>query len=155
MAMNLAGGGGAKSDINITPLVDVVLVMLIIFMVATPMTQLGYGVQVPKAATDRSTPPSTEQIVVRLDKDGRASLNQETSATLADFLGKLRRAVANRGSKIVFLAADGDLPYGQVAEFMDACRQNGIQNLGIVFDDLRPTAGLAQAITPPAASANP
>ena len=63
------------------------------------------------------------------------------------------QALTNRSSKVIFFAADGDLQYGKVADFMDLCRKNGAQNLGIVFDDLRPTAGLAQAITPTAPAA--
>ena len=152
MAFTASNGRTQTSiaDINITPLVDVVLVMLIIFMVATPLTQMGYGVQVPpKIETATPPPPSADQIIVRMDKDGRQYINKELISP-TDFPGRLKQALTNRSSKVVFFAADGDLPYGKVADFMDTCRQNGAQNLGIVFDDLRPTAGLAQAITPQA-----
>jgi biopolymer transport protein TolR len=137
MAMNLGGSAGAKSDINITPLVDVVLVMLIIFMVATPLTQMGYGVQVPRTATGLPA-PAIGQLIVRMDRDGHTFVNREQASSRADFLAKLRQAIAGRSSRVVFFAADGGLPYGQVAEFMDACRENGAENLGIVFEDLKP-----------------
>ena len=134
MAMGSAGRGGIKSDINITPLVDVVLVMLIIFMVATPMTQVGYNVQVPPTARESRPVPPPDQLVVRLDGEGRIFLNREEVAAPA-FPGRLRQALAGRGG-VVFFAADGNLPYERVADFMDLCRDNGARNLGIVFEEL-------------------
>ncbi len=140
MAMDVQGGaGGIRSDINITPLVDVVLVLLIIFMVAVPLLQMGYPVQVPPKVTTVTPQPDADQIIVRLDDQGHAFINK-TQVENADFPGRLRTALTGRQNKVIFFAADGELPYEKVAAFMDMCRDAGAQNLGIVFDDLRPQA---------------
>ncbi len=143
MAMNVGGGGGPKSDINITPLVDVVLVLLIIFMVITPIVQMGYAVQVPpKVETAAPAPQDSNQVIVRLDAEGRAWINKQ-QIPKSEFPAKLREVLTGRASKVIFFAADGELPYDQVADFMDVCRDNGAQNLGIVFDDMRGSAAAA------------
>jgi biopolymer transport protein TolR len=134
--MNIGAGGTLKSEINVTPLVDVVLVLLIIFMVVIPILQMGYPVETPpENKTAAVVPPSADQLIVRMDRDGRTFLNKE-EVPMAQFAGRLKQM--NRGKKIVFFAADGELPYGQVAEFMDLCRNNGAEKLGIVFDDIKP-----------------
>src|SRR5687768_5310291 len=140
MSMNVGGSGGPKSDINITPLVDVVLVLLIIFMVITPIVQMGYAVQVPpKVETAAPVPQDSNQIIVRLDAEGRPWINKQM-ISMTDFPGRLREALTGRSSKVIFFAADGELEYGKVAAFMDICRNNGAQNLGIVFEDMRSAA---------------
>lgn len=147
MAMNVSGGAtGPKGDINITPLVDVVLVLLIIFMVVTPLLQMGYEVQVPPKVESAAPPPDmSDQIVVRMDVNGAKYINKQQVPD-AQFPAKLGEVLKGRQSKVVFFAADGELDYGKVAAFMDEVRDNGVQNLGIVFDDIR---------TGPAAAAAP
>jgi biopolymer transport protein TolR len=138
MAMDVRGGaGGIRSDINITPLVDVVLVLLIIFMVAVPLLQMGYAVQVPPKVTTAVPTPDADQIIVRLDEAGHPFINK-TPVDPADFPGRLRTALTGRQNKVVFFAADGELSFDKVAAFMDMVRNAGAQNLGIVFDDLKP-----------------
>jgi biopolymer transport protein TolR len=124
-----------RSEINVTPLVDVVLVLLIIFMVVIPMLQMGHPVATPPARPDGW--PSPNQLLARMDEQGRTYLNKE-EVPLANFGVRLKQLTANRAGRITFFAADGELPYGQVADFMDLCRNNGAENLGIVFDDIRP-----------------
>ncbi|RPH56900.1 biopolymer transporter ExbD [bacterium] len=142
MAMNIPGGeGGVRSDINITPLVDVVLVLLIIFMVVTPLLQMGYEVQVPpKVEAQVIAPVMEDQVIVRMDAEGNYWINKQRIGK-NEFPGKLSDALTGRQSKVVFFAADGELPYDQVADFMDLVRDNGAENLGIVFDDMRGTGG--------------
>jgi biopolymer transport protein TolR len=138
MAMDVRGGAaGIRSDINITPLVDVVLVLLIIFMVAVPLLQMGYAVQVPPKVTTATPQPDADQVIVRLDEAGHAFINK-TPIGDADFQAALTRVLTGRQNKVVFFAADGELSYDKVAAFMDMVRNAGAQNLGIVFDDLRP-----------------
>ncbi|HVN75664.1 MAG TPA: biopolymer transporter ExbD [Thermoanaerobaculaceae bacterium] len=134
-----------KSDINITPLVDVVLVLLIIFMVVTPLLQRGYETKVPPKVTSNQPPPTNlDQIVVRLTEDGGMFINKE-QYTERDFLTKLDELTKGRENKIVFFAADGNVSYDKVARFMDMCNDHGAKNLGIVLEDINPTATAGEA----------
>jgi biopolymer transport protein ExbD len=145
MAMSTSSGSGPRSDINITPLVDVVLVLLIIFMVITPLIQMGYPVQVPPKVESAQPPPSSDQLIVRMDDQGVTYINK-VRVPLAEFPAKLSEALTGRSSKVIFFAADGDLEYGKVADFMDICRDSGAENLGIVFDDLDGPGAAATAV---------
>jgi biopolymer transport protein ExbD len=141
--MQIGSGSTLKSEINVTPLVDVVLVLLIIFMVITPILQMGYAVNVPPKVESFVPPPVSDQIIVRLDAEGRMYINKDVFAPEL-FGARLKEALHNRESKIVFFAADGELTYDKVADFMNLVRDSGAQNLGIVFDDMRqsgPAAG--------------
>ena len=145
MAMNISGGkSGPRSDINITPLVDVVLVLLIIFMVITPILQLGYDVNVPPEVTNIAPVPSSDQVIVRMDREGSMYINK-LQVTRDEFPARLRQAMTGRSKKLVFFAADGELTYDKVAEFMDLVRDNGAENLGIVFEDIGGTPAGQQA----------
>ena len=139
MGMNVSAGGGLKSEINVTPLVDVVLVLLIIFMVIIPLTQVGYDVNTPPPTPSTVVPPpNPDQLIVRMERDGRIFINKEAVAE-SEFSGRFRSVIKNREKKIVFFAADGELSYERVAAFMDLCRDAGATNIGIVFDDLKAT----------------
>ncbi len=143
MAMNVGGGlSQVRSEINITPLVDVVLVLLIIFMVITPLLQMGYAVNVPPKVEGFVAPTTSDQIIVRMEADGRIYINKDLVPE-SDFGGRLRQVMAGREQKLVFFAADGDLLYDRVAKFLDLCRDNGAENIGIVFEDIRPRAAEA------------
>ena len=138
MSMNVSSGGGISANINITPLVDVVLVLLIIFMVIQPMLQVGYEVETPPEIKSATPPPqNNEQVIIRMDADGKTYINRE-EVPRGRFAERLRTAMTGREKKLAFFAADGELTYEKVVEFMDLCRNNGAQKLGIVFDDLRP-----------------
>ena len=140
MGMSAGGGSGIKSEINVTPLVDVVLVLLIIFMVVQPMLQMGYEVETPPEIKNLTPqPPDPNQIIVNMDADGKMFINK-TAFGKTEFTGRLRETLKNREKKIVFFAANGELTYEKVVAFMDQVRDAGAKNLGIVFDDLNPTS---------------
>jgi biopolymer transport protein ExbD len=131
--MTSAGGKGLRSEINVTPLIDVVLVLLIVFMVVVPILQTGYVVATPPARP--SEPLAGRQLIVRMDRDGRTYLNR-AAVPRNELPDRIRAAVEN-GNRTLFFAADGELPYGEVAEVMDLCRNAGAKRLGIVFEDLK------------------
>jgi len=135
--MAMAGVGGApgayKSDINITPLVDVVLVLLIIFMVITPLLQMGYDVKVPPKATVDTPPPSLDQLIVSVTAQNRIYLNKEPLDPQSLAL-RLSEILKNRRDKTVFFSADDSATYGDVAHVMDIIHTAGAKNVGIVLE---------------------
>ncbi len=134
MSMAAGGMGEYKSDINITPLVDVVLVLLIIFMVITPLLQMGYDVKVPPKATEQTisqVPP--DQLVVSLMPNNRIFLNKQ-ELTEQQLKTQLADNLKNRSQKTVFFSADDSVAYEQVAKLMDVVRNAGATNIGIVLE---------------------
>jgi biopolymer transport protein TolR len=127
-----------KSEINVTPLIDVVLVLLIIFMVVQPMLQVGYEVDTPPKIESALPPPtSDDQIIVRMESTGKTFLNKE-EVPIGQFGARLGQAIKGRSNQVVFFAADGELTYEKVALFLDICRDAGAKKLGMVFDDIKP-----------------
>ena len=157
--MAMAGVGGApgayKSDINITPLVDVVLVLLIIFMVITPLLQVGYDVKVPPKATVDTPPPSLDQLIVSVTAGKSIYLNKERVDKQSLSL-RLSEILKNRRDKTVFFSADDTVTYGEVATVMDIVRTAGANNIGIVLETV-PVEGILAAPAPaaPAPAAAP
>ena len=144
MGMDMGGGGGPRSEINVTPLVDVVLVLLIIFMVVQPLLQMGYTVQVPPNAPPQANPPDVkDQIIVTITANKDVYLNKER-IEVQNLPIRLQEVLRNRGSKVVFFSSDDTVPYGRAMEVMDAVRNNGAKNIGIAMDYVDPTAATAQ-----------
>ena len=134
MGMGASSPGEYKSDINITPLVDVVLVLLIIFMVITPLLQMGYDVKVPpKVNTPQNTPPPTDLMIVSLAPQNKIYLNKDevNAQTLAL---RLTEILKNRANKTVFFSGDDGATYGEVIKVMDICRNAGAKSMGIVME---------------------
>ena len=135
MGMGASSGGNEyKSDINITPLVDVVLVLLIIFMVITPLLQMGYDVKVPpKTNTPQNQPPPTDLMIVSLTPQNKIYLNKDevNAQTLAL---RLTEILKNRANKTVFFSGDDGATYGEVIRVMDICRNAGAKSMGIVME---------------------
>ncbi len=127
------GTGDYKSDINITPLVDIVLVLLIIFMVITPLLQQGYDVKVPPKATVNEPQSMTDQVIVSLTPQNKIFLNK-TEVTAAQLSQQLSDILKNRRDKTVFFSGDDGSNYGEVIKVMDIVRNAGAKNLGIVLE---------------------
>ncbi|MDA7428418.1 protein TolR [Primorskyibacter aestuariivivens] len=126
---------GAKpmSEINVTPFVDVMLVLLIIFMVSAPLLTVGVPVELPKTAASPLAGESEEPLTVTVTAEG-AILIQTTETPRAELIGKLRAIAAERASDRVFLRADGAVPYEQVMQVMGALNAGGFSNIGLVTD---------------------
>lgn len=135
MAFSNGGGGrGALSEINVTPLVDVMLVLLIIFMVAAPMLTTGVEVDLPKAEAPRMD-IDDEQPIISVQRDQRIFLfDQEMS--LEDLRERLATDERIRNVDEVFVQADEEVPYGAVAQVLALVRQAGIGKMGLVTDPL-------------------
>ena len=120
------------AEINVTPLVDVMLVLLVIFMVTAPMMQQGVQVNLPKADT-KSMTPAEETVIVTVDKSGKVFINKD-SVPVGDLRNRLATMFATRAKKEVFLKADADVPYGTVINTMADIKNAGIERLGMVTD---------------------
>ena len=132
--MQVGGGGSLRSDINVTPLVDVVLVLLIIFMVITPVVQMGYLVRVPPKAP-ANLPPSAvqDQIILRFMDQQRMFINKD-ELTAEQFGPKLREIMHGNPSKMVFFQGAPENDYDSTMRFLDLARTNGAKNIGIIVE---------------------
>ena len=134
MSMDLGGAkGGVKSDINVTPLVDVMLVLLIIMMLVAPMLQKGADVKLPNAANTVDKPDTQGQTVVAIAADKRVFLNA-AQVRPADLTAKVVDALEKQKDKIVLIKADQDVDYGTVMETMDNLRAAGVEDMGLITE---------------------
>jgi biopolymer transport protein TolR len=147
-------GNDPKSEINITPLVDVVLVLLIIFMVAVPLLQMGYDVKVPPKATVEQAPTLADQLIVSVTPDNKLFLNKE-EMDARNLSVRLTEILKNRRDKTVFFSADDGTGYGRVIEVRDLVRNSGAKNLGIVLETDPVGASAPAEVPPPPAAAPP
>lgn len=126
------------SEINVTPFVDVMLVLLIIFMVAAPLLTVGVPVELPKTAAGALPTDQEEPLTVTVTATGAIQI-QTTETASSDLIPKLRAIAAERTSDRVFLRADGSVPYLRVMEVMGALNAGGFSNIGLVTDIGGPT----------------
>ena len=120
------------AEINVTPLVDVMLVLLVIFMVTAPMMQQGVQVNLPKADT-RAMTPAEESVVVSVDKSGKVFIDKEV-VPAGELRKRLSAMFVTRAKKEVFLKADAGVPYGEVVRTMADIKGAGIERLGMVTE---------------------
>lgn len=135
MGMSSSGGDGPVANINVTPLVDVMLVLLIIFMVTAPMLQQGVEVNLPKATTAPLAGDS-EQVVLSIDASGKIFLGKGNEVSLEELAPKVKAVMEQRapGQDKIYIQGDTDIDYGTIMKVMGQLHQGGITQIGLISD---------------------
>jgi TolR protein len=137
MAFSLGNGGDdddpVMADINVTPLVDVMLVLLIIFMIAAPMLHQGIEVALPRAEAQPLQMRMEDPLVLSIDRDGKIFL-RSTPVEIEDLVDQIKAQTEARGDDSVFLKGDREVPYGRIVEVLDVLHRGGIVHVGMVTD---------------------
>ena len=133
MAMDVGAKGGIKSDINVTPLVDVMLVLLIIMMLVTPLLQQGVSVKLPTADNTVDKPETRDQTILAISRDKTFYLNAK-AIRQEDLAAKLAEVLESKKERVVLIKADAEVDYGAVMAAMDQLHQAGIEDIGLVAE---------------------
>jgi len=133
MAMQLGQSGSIKSEINVTPLVDVMLVLLIIMMIVAPMLQRGVDLRLPMATNSGPKPETQEDTVLAIRADKSLFVNS-VPVREADLRSRVEEILETKKQKIILIRADEDVEYGAVMSAMDALREGGIEDMGLITE---------------------
>jgi len=137
MSMAVGGKkGGPMADINVTPMADIMIVLLIIFMVITPMLQKGIDVKLPQAGNTKERKDEHKAIVVAIKKDSTTYLGGAKLENQAELLPQVKERLQDlpEGARIIYLKADDALPYSEVMKVMDLCREAGVEEVALIAE---------------------
>jgi biopolymer transport protein TolR len=135
MGMNVGGKKGAMANINITPYIDILLVLLIIFMVITPIRQMDLDVKVPQTSNDTSGAIDPSVIVVSIGEAAQIAVNNEET-TIGRLGAKLQEIYSARANKNMFISASAKLPYGDVVHVIDIAKGAGVGDIGLLTEQI-------------------
>jgi len=133
MSMQIGSNTGVKSDINVTPLVDVMLVLLIIMMIIAPLLQKGVDVRLPIAINSASKPETQDQTVLGIKADKTVWING-IEVRKEELRSRLDALLETKKEKLILIKADEDAPYSAIMEAMDTLRASGIEDVGLITD---------------------
>ena len=137
MSMAVGGKkGGPMADINVTPMADIMIVLLIIFMVITPMLQKGVDVKLPQAVNSKERKDEPKSIVVAIKKDSTTYLGGTKLENQAELLPQVKERLQDlpEGARMIYLKADEQLPYSEVMKVMDLCREAGVEEVALIAE---------------------
>lgn len=135
--MNVGRGKGSMSEINITPYIDILLVLLIIFMVITPVRQMDLDVKVPQQPeTNEPVSVDSNVIVVSIGESAQIAINQE-QVSIANLGRELQRIYSARSNKNMFVSASPRLPYGDIVRIIDIAKGAGVGEIGLITEEIR------------------
>ena len=139
MAMSMGGGkGGIKADINVTPLVDIMLELLIIMMLIAPLLQKGVNVRLPIADNTTEKPENQEQTVVHVDAQKQLYVNN-LPVSESQAVDRIKYALEEKAERVVYLKGDADAPYSAIMSMMDKLREAGIENVALITESKKKT----------------